>query len=75
MEGLERWRDHGIYPGNFLTAVLENDLIGSLGRADEENLANLPAYGAYLYNEMPIGSHGSKEIMRAWSEARIKDRR
>ena len=52
--------------GGFLTAVLSNDLKGAFGRADEENLRNLPAYVAYLYNEAPAMCWGSKERMEAW---------
>ena len=66
MDGLERWRDYGISPGHFLTAILENNLMEALHCADDENLHNIPAYGAYLYNELPVGSHGSPEIVRAW---------
>ena len=32
--GLERWIDHHIEPGDFLCAVLENDLKEACGRAD-----------------------------------------
>ena len=66
MDGLIRYRDHGVPPGNFLTAIICNDFKEICGRADDENLRNLPAYAGYLYNEMPNGSHGSKAIMKAW---------
>ena len=52
--------------GDFLTAVLANDLMEACGRADDENIANLPAFCAYLYNEMPASCHGSRENVCAW---------
>lgn len=70
MPGLERYRDHGVLPGQFLTAILENDFMEAAGRADDENLSNLPAYAGYLYNKMPRGSWGNKEIVAAWAKAK-----
>lgn len=52
--------------GNFLTAVLENNLQLAVGYADNDNLANLPAFVGYLYNELPADCWGSKEKMAAW---------
>lgn len=66
MESLRRYIDKGIAPGHFLTAVLEHDLFEAVGRADDENLANLPAYVAYLYNEAPGPCHGSPEKVAEW---------
>lgn len=53
-------------PGGFLRHVLENDLMGALGKADEVNINCLPAYGRFLYNHAPCGSHGSPENVRTW---------
>jgi hypothetical protein len=59
--------ERGVPVGDFLTAVLENNLSEACGRADDDNLENLPAYVAYLYNEAPSPCHGSPEKVRAWS--------
>lgn len=48
MESLTRYITCGCPVGDFLTAVLANDLAEAVGRADDENMANLPAYVAYL---------------------------
>lgn len=64
---LERWIERGQLPGEFLQAVLRNDLREAVGRADPENLAALPAYVGYLYNEAPAGCYGSPEKMAAWA--------
>ena len=66
MGGIERYVENHIEPGSFLTAVFENNLSEAVGRADEENMENLPAYAAYLYNEIPQGCHGSRENVRQW---------
>lgn len=66
--GLRRWAEQGIKPGDFLCAVLANDFMEICGRADDENMRNLPAYAAYLYNEMPRACWGSLEKMKAWQE-------
>lgn len=58
-------RDH-IKPGGFLCAVISNDLCDTITRADDNNLANLPAFTAYLYNEAPQRSWGSPERLKAW---------
>ena len=68
--GMQRYLEHGIIPGSFLLAVLENDLMWAAGRADAVNLVNLPAYASFLYCEAPLGSYGSPEDVREWSKAR-----
>lgn len=66
MPSLKRWIEFGRLPGHFLQAVLKNDLKEACMRADDENIANLPAYAAYLYVEAPAGCHGSPEQVKAW---------
>jgi hypothetical protein len=56
LAALERYIDQGVPVGNFLQAVLENDLHEAVSRADDDNMANLPAFAAWLYNEAPAGS-------------------
>lgn len=66
VESLRDYVERRYEPGGFLMAVLENDLKGACGRADMENLRALPAYAAYLVNEMPSVAQGSKERVQAW---------
>ena len=66
MVPIERYVNQGIPPGDFLTAVICNDLAEAVGRADEENMANLPAYVSYFYNEVDRDCWGSKEKKAAW---------
>lgn len=58
---LERYLNHGIMPGSFMTAVLENDLPMACGRADTGNKRNLHNIVGYIYNHLPSNSWGSKE--------------
>ena len=69
VDALRRYVEHRIEPGSFLMAVLSNDFMEAAGRADEENAANLPAFAAYVYNEMPGSCHGSLERVIKWLNA------
>lgn len=64
--GMRRYIEKGIPPGSFLEAVLSNDLMGALAEADATNRHALPAYGRYLYNDVPSACHGSSEKVEAW---------
>lgn len=70
MDSLQHYIQEGCPVGNFLTAVLENDLREACSRADDTNLWLIPIYVAYLYNKAPIGCWGSPERVRAWKEQR-----
>ena len=62
VDGVQRYLEHGIRPGDFLTAVLCNDLKEACGRADFTNRYLLFDIVNWLYNEAPLGSWGSPEI-------------
>ena len=68
MPSIELYINQGIQPGDFLTAVICNDLALAVGRADEENIENLPAYVHYFYNEAPGQCWGSREKKVAWTK-------
>lgn len=50
--------------GTFLTYVVENNLMMALGHADSYNRASIYQICHFIYNELPAGCHGSKEIVR-----------
>jgi len=64
--GLIRYFENRIPPGDFLTAVLENDLMEAFGRADMQNEHCMKAYCTWLYNQAPIGSYGTKQAVINW---------
>lgn len=66
MESLQLYIDERQPVGSFLEAVICNDLKMAVDGADENNLANLPAYIGYLYNEAPARCCGSRKKMEAW---------
>jgi hypothetical protein len=65
---LRAWVDHAEPIGGFLRAVLENNLKEACGRADSSNLANLPAFVSWLYNEAPSDCWGSPAKVAAWEK-------
>ena len=56
----------GWEPGSFVRAVLENNLMEALGRADIGNRHAIFEICGYVYNEIPSGSHGSPGKVEAW---------
>ena len=52
--------------GDFLYAVLSNDLTSAIFRADLDNRAALYEIVQYIYNEIPADSWGSTEKVEAW---------
>jgi hypothetical protein len=64
--GILNWIIEGTIPGNFLYAVVNNDLRGSLIAADDINITRLTAYIQFFYNAAPGGCWGSKEKTTAW---------
>jgi hypothetical protein len=70
MPAIRRYIDDHVQPGNFLTAVIDNDLKEACCRADEENLENLKAFVLYFYNEAPSQCFGSPEKRIAWCALR-----
>ena len=65
-EAIDRYVAVGCPVGDFLTAVLSNDLMGALGRADEYNKVAIFDICSYVYNEIPSGSHGSRKAVKDW---------
>ena len=65
-ESLKRYVEHHISPGSFLRAVLENDLMEAMGRADYENSQILKEICQYVYSEIPLVCWGSKEKVENW---------
>ena len=63
---MQRYIEDRIPPGSFLTAVLANDLMLALRRADDINSGRLHDYGVWLANYAPPACYGSPEAVRAW---------
>jgi len=70
VEGLVLYVEHGITPGDFLLAVLRNDLVEAAAHADEINKHLLFEYADVMWNYLPSTCWGSPALVRAWIEAR-----
>lgn len=65
---LVRYVVHRIKPGNFMTALLSNDLLGVIDLSDDTNFALIKQWVEVLYHceEIPSGCWGSREHVDAW---------
>jgi hypothetical protein len=68
--GMKRYVEEGKRAGGFLTACLENDLMGAINRADTKNLPRLQEIIYWIYDEIPAGCWGSKGTVEAWQGER-----
>jgi hypothetical protein len=57
---------HRLPPGSFTQALLENDLFAAASKADHFNLENLGFAARNVAMNMPLGSCGSREAVKAW---------
>lgn len=67
-QGIINWVVYGIRPGGFLNAIIENDLMDAVGKADPTNYTNIRALVGFFYNETPHVCHGSVEKAKRWEE-------
>ncbi len=67
VQGLWLYLQHGIPPGSFLQAVLENDLKEAFGRADHINSTHVKEIVTFLHNLFPASAWGSEEKVASWS--------
>ena len=73
-KALIEWIVMAVPPGNFLSAVLKNDLTEAVGRADDINIDALPRYIKYLYNKAPSQCWGSLERFSSWKGMPVDER-
>ncbi len=68
MSSLLRYQNGHKTTGGFLRAVIANDLISAVQRADPQSLAALPHIAAWAYNCLPSEAWGSTEAYTKWVE-------
>lgn len=66
-DGLALWVLYGIPPGDFLTALLANDLAGAVGRADTINQYRIKDIITWVYSYAPSNCWGSYEKLAKWT--------
>ena len=64
--GVKLYVEEGIQPGSFLRAVLANDFMGAVARADSSNGELLREWAQFVYNYLPPVCWGSYETVDKW---------
>lgn len=67
-DGLVMYLVHGVNPGSFLSAVIENDLAEACARADVTNAGALWNIVFFLYNYAPSAAWGREGVIAKWQE-------
>jgi len=62
-----RWINNGTPPGDFLTALLSNDLRETFAKADDTNALCIKDCIIFFYNAAPSGCWGSPENVQSWA--------
>jgi hypothetical protein len=75
IESLQRYEHDGVPTGDFLYAVLTNDLTGALGRADDNNRKVLFEIVQWCYNKLPGNIWGSREAVKSHLQKMAETRR
>lgn len=74
-DGLARYLARRERVGDFLQAVIANDLMRACAKADDLNLGHLAAVVAFLHNEAPFSAWGTADRYRAWVAGAVPDAR
>jgi hypothetical protein len=70
--GIERYVDHGVQPGRFLSCLLMWDFNEARYAADPVNVRKLHAYEDWMREWLPPECWGSPEIVRAWRASKAQ---
>lgn len=71
-KGMQNYVEHGIKPGSFLTAVIQNDFYLAATKADWINLRALPDIARFMLDQMPDKAWGSRTIMHNYIQVKRK---
>lgn len=69
---IKRYILYGIPPGSFLTALLCNDFMNTVGNADDNNRRALLGWAQFLYSYVPSTSYGSPEKVQAYMDSKLE---
>jgi len=70
---LDKWACWAEPGGDFITAVLRNDLMKAISRADLENQEAIMDIVIYIYNRLPKDCWGSEEAVESWEGLEIPE--
>lgn len=71
LDGLVRYATEHSPVGGFLTAVLSNDLMEAVSRADHHNAPRIADICRFIHWCLPARCHGSRERVTKWLEIRV----
>lgn len=66
--GVQRYIEDGYLPGDFLFAVITNNLLMAVGRADSDMIKVLPEITTWFYSYPPSPCWGSEKALENWTE-------
>ncbi len=66
---IDQYIEAGVPPGGFLNAVLTNDLMVAIQKADETNKLHIPDIVTYLLNYLPPIAYGNAKNVTDWLHA------
>lgn len=64
----QRYVEHGISPGSFGTALLQNNLSDAIRRADSTNINLIVRHVKWLWINLPYEAWGSEKAVEKWVE-------
>ena len=67
MIDLTAYANEGTHVCGALEAILANDLFEAIARCDEQLRTVIPSIVSFIYNRLPMGCHGSYQILEEWS--------
>ncbi len=66
--GLERYLAFGIHPGGFMRAILSNDLVDVINRADADALSCLRPLSLLVFDCIDTRAWGTRQRVDEWME-------
>lgn len=63
---IKRYVIEKLRPGDFLSAIITNDLRGAVNHADAVNLPLIKLYVQWFFNRAPSACYGSSRQMEEW---------
>lgn len=66
---IDQYIEAGVPPGGFLNAILTNDLMLAIQKADETNKVRIPDIVTYLLNYLPTAAYGNTKNVSEWLQA------
>lgn len=74
MSSMQEYVINGRPCGDFLRAVISNDLFEAVSRADLVNRSCMFEICSWFINNSPIGCHGSRDIYNDWVQNKAEER-